>query len=83
MVGLVPAPFGLFAEAAFVLADVGKQPVGERSTGAGALREALGRLERDLGRLADDGFSPTYLRNATAYGVSPRIRFDLVRGETP
>jgi nucleoside-diphosphate-sugar epimerase len=34
--------------------------------------------ERDLGTLASDDFSPTYLRNATAYGVSPRLRFDLV-----
>jgi nucleoside-diphosphate-sugar epimerase len=34
--------------------------------------------ERDLGALANDSFSPTYLRNATAYGVSPRLRFDLV-----
>jgi nucleoside-diphosphate-sugar epimerase len=34
--------------------------------------------ERDLSKLADDNFSPTYLRNATAYGVSPRLRFDLV-----
>jgi nucleoside-diphosphate-sugar epimerase len=28
--------------------------------------------------LADDNFSPTFMRNATAYGVSPRIRFDIV-----
>lgn len=34
--------------------------------------------ERDLAKLADDNFHPVYLRNATAYGVSPRLRFDLV-----
>jgi nucleoside-diphosphate-sugar epimerase len=36
------------------------------------------RVEQDVSRLADDRFSPTFLRNATAYGVSPRLRFDLV-----
>jgi nucleoside-diphosphate-sugar epimerase len=35
-------------------------------------------VERDLKRLASDDFSPTFLRSATAYGVSSRLRFDLV-----
>jgi len=35
-------------------------------------------VERDLSKMADDHFSPTFLRNATAYGPSPRMRFDLV-----
>jgi nucleoside-diphosphate-sugar epimerase/SAM-dependent methyltransferase len=34
--------------------------------------------EQALGDMADDRFSPTYLRNATAFGLSPRLRIDLV-----
>jgi nucleoside-diphosphate-sugar epimerase len=35
-------------------------------------------VERDVQALASDMFSPTFLRNATAFGASPRIRFDIV-----
>lgn len=36
------------------------------------------KVEQEVSGLADGSFTPTYLRNATAYGVAPRIRFDLV-----
>jgi len=35
-------------------------------------------VERELSEMADADFSPTFLRNATAYGPSPRMRFDTV-----
>lgn len=35
-------------------------------------------VERDLLAMADDDFSPTFMRNATAFGASPRMRFDIV-----
>jgi len=36
------------------------------------------KVEQDVSKLASRSFSPTFLRNATAFGVSPRLRFDLV-----
>jgi nucleoside-diphosphate-sugar epimerase len=43
-----------------------------------AYAECKVRVERDLRPMADDGFTVVFLRNATAYGPSPRMRFDIV-----
>ncbi|MCW9706747.1 NAD-dependent epimerase/dehydratase family protein [Fodinibius salsisoli] len=43
-----------------------------------AYAECKTRVESDVSQLADENFSPTFMRNATAYGPSPRMRFDIV-----
>jgi nucleoside-diphosphate-sugar epimerase len=43
-----------------------------------AYAQCKAMVERDLTAMADDEFSPTFLRNATAFGASPRMRFDIV-----
>jgi nucleoside-diphosphate-sugar epimerase len=43
-----------------------------------AYAKSKARAEEGLRELAGDGFSPVLMRNATAYGVSPRLRLDLV-----
>ena len=43
-----------------------------------AYAESKVRSERELALLASDDFSPIFMRNATAYGASPRLRLDIV-----
>ncbi|NJN58486.1 MAG: SDR family oxidoreductase [Leptolyngbyaceae cyanobacterium SL_5_9] len=43
-----------------------------------AYAECKTLVERDVTQMADDNFSPTFMRNATAFGASPRMRFDIV-----
>jgi nucleoside-diphosphate-sugar epimerase len=63
--------YGLSADADCLAEDASFNPV----TPYG---ESKVLVEQDVSRLADDNFVPTYLRNSTAYGVSPRLRADLV-----
>lgn len=43
-----------------------------------AYAECKTLVERDVKPMGDDNFSPTFMRNATAFGASPRMRFDIV-----
>ena len=69
-----------FASSCSNYGAAGDAPVNEDSelNPVTAYGESKVRVERDVIKLADDSFSPTFLRCATAYGVSPRLRFDIV-----
>lgn len=73
-------PRFLFASSCSLYGKVGDTPLDETSP-LGPITpyaETKAWFERALSPMADDDFSPTYLRNATAHGTSPRLRGDLV-----
>ena len=63
--------YGAAADESFVDEEAPLRPVT-------AYAESKVRAEEGLATLADDDFSPVFMRNATAYGLSPRMRVDVV-----
>lgn len=73
-------PRFLFSSSCSVYGKSDDKPIDENGKAApvSCYAETKVKSEETLGELADDRFSPVYLRNSTAYGTSPRLRLDLV-----
>jgi nucleoside-diphosphate-sugar epimerase len=70
----------VYASSCSMYGASGDSPVDETAPLAPLTAYAASKVEaeRGLAAMADDSFSPTFLRNATAYGLSPRLRLDIV-----
>jgi len=70
----------LFSSSCSIYGDSGVEMVNEQIEPHPITPYAISKLraEEQITKLADSSFSPTFLRSATAYGVSPMLRFDLV-----
>ena len=70
----------LFSSSCSIYGQTKKEKLDESATmnPLSAYAHSKVNLENGLSKLADDSFSPVFLRNGTVFGVSPNMRFDLV-----
>src|SRR5215468_6536993 len=73
-------PRFLFSSSCSIYGQAGGRPLGEEDklNPVSVYAESKIAAEHGIAPLADENFSPAYLRNATAYGHSPMLRIDLV-----
>lgn len=73
-------PRFIFSSSCSTYGAAGDTPVDETSSLNSVTPYGVSKVdvEADVSQMADANFTPTFLRNATAYGFSPRLRFDLV-----